>query len=258
MAVEAPSLTSAPADQAHVPHQPMDSNSSNPGGNANGRKRPASPTGKESAVSGIDGAVEGVRRAGIMERSEELIRPFELFPFDASISSTVSPNSTHVRTSQAKRPKPSTSAPVQSSKRRNLVVSSDEDEDDDGAAGKNGNGNGSGDVHMKDAEDKVSFLIDENAKIHPERLTQTKLSPPTVLQPDRPSSSTYQSRRVRPRSYRQTLIRTWQGARPSSAWDPTCYRSGRGVFLGRRRDAALQKRKTYLEIVETGFNIETQ
>jgi len=46
-----------------------------------------------------------------------------------------------------------------------LVVSSDEDEDDDGAAGKNGNGNGSGDVHMKDAEDKVSFLIDDNAKI---------------------------------------------------------------------------------------------
>jgi hypothetical protein len=57
MAVEAPSLTSAPADQAHVPHQPVDS-SSNSAGNPNGRKRPASPTGKESAVSNIDGAVE--------------------------------------------------------------------------------------------------------------------------------------------------------------------------------------------------------
>jgi hypothetical protein len=41
-----------------------------------------------------------------------------------------------------------------------LVVSSDEDEDDDGAAGRNGNANGSRDVHMKDADDKVSILID--------------------------------------------------------------------------------------------------
>jgi hypothetical protein len=57
MAVEAPSLTSAPADQAHVPHQPFDSNS---GGNVNGRKRPASPTGKreESAVSVASGLGE--------------------------------------------------------------------------------------------------------------------------------------------------------------------------------------------------------
>lgn len=111
-----------------------------------------------------------MRRAGILERFGELIRPFGLFPFDASISSlslslSLVPYAKPLRTSQAKRPKPSTSAPVQSSKRRNLVVSSDEDEDDDGAAGKNGNGNGSGDVHMKDAEDKVSFLIDDNAKI---------------------------------------------------------------------------------------------
>jgi hypothetical protein len=94
MAVEAPSLTSAPGDQAHVPHQPVDS-SSNSGGNANGRKRPASPTGKESAVSGST-ARRGMRRAGIMERSKELIRPFGLFPFDASISSSFSCRNLHL------------------------------------------------------------------------------------------------------------------------------------------------------------------